>query len=148
MDDSFGAVLSGIKSSWTSTKLPSRRRRKRCELIDHTRSLLYLGVDVLMRGAPWFEPRLRMKQRVRAVCVRSELIRVLPPSQCGILVAGAVASLWIAGGASFGVRQLKPTSSKGWDVLSLEEFKCLLNYLWCCAADGTAALAREYTVCF
>ena len=32
----------------------------------------------------------------------------------------------------------------GWDVLSLEEFKCLLNYLWCCAADGTTALAREY----
>ena len=32
----------------------------------------------------------------------------------------------------------------GWDVLSLEEFKCLLNCLWCCAADGTAALAREF----
>ena len=32
----------------------------------------------------------------------------------------------------------------GWDVLSLEEFKCLLNYLWCCAADGTTAMAREY----
>ena len=32
----------------------------------------------------------------------------------------------------------------GWDVLSLEEFKCFLNYSWCCAADGTAALAREY----
>ena len=29
-------------------------------------------------------------------------------------------------------------------MLSLEEFKCLLNYLWCCAADGTTALAREY----
>ena len=29
-------------------------------------------------------------------------------------------------------------------VLSLEEFKCLSNYLWCCAADGTAAQAREY----
>ena len=27
---------------------------------------------------------------------------------------------------------------------SLEEFRCLLNYLWCCAADGTTALAREY----
>ena len=43
----------------------------------------------------------------------------------------------------------------GWDVLSLEEFKRFLNYLWCCAADGTTALAREYrgmpeapTVCF
>ena len=32
----------------------------------------------------------------------------------------------------------------GWGVLSLEEFKCLLNYLWCCAADGTTALAREW----
>ena len=32
----------------------------------------------------------------------------------------------------------------GWDVLSLEEFKCLLNYTWCRAADGTTALAREY----
>ena len=61
---------------------------------------MYLGVDVLM------------KQRVRAVGVRSELIRVLPPSQRGILVADAVASLWIAGGTSFGVRQLKPMSSK------------------------------------
>ena len=30
----------------------------------------------------------------------------------------------------------------GWDVLSLEEFKCILNYLWCCAAHGTTALAR------
>ena len=35
-------------------------------------------------------------------------------------------------------------SPAGWDVLSLEEFKCFLNYSWCCAADGTAALAREY----
>ena len=32
----------------------------------------------------------------------------------------------------------------GWDVLSLEEFKCFLNYLWCCVADDTMALAREY----
>ena len=32
----------------------------------------------------------------------------------------------------------------GWDALSLEEFKCLLNFLWCCAADGTTALARKY----
>ena len=32
----------------------------------------------------------------------------------------------------------------GCNVLSLEEFKCLLNCLWCCAADGTTALAREY----
>ena len=55
---------------------------------------------------------MRIKQRVRAVGVRSELIRVLPPSQRGILVADAVASLWIAGGTSFGVRQLKPMSSK------------------------------------
>ena len=31
-----------------------------------------------------------------------------------------------------------------WDVLSLKGFQCLLNYLWCCAADGTTALAREY----
>ena len=31
-----------------------------------------------------------------------------------------------------------------WDVLSLKEFKCLLNHMWCCAADGTTALAREY----
>ena len=31
----------------------------------------------------------------------------------------------------------------GWDVFSLEEFKCLLNYLWCCAADGPTALAGE-----
>ena len=53
-----------------------------------------------------------MKRRVRAIGVRSELIRVLPPSQRGILVADAVASLWIAGGTSFGVRQLKPMSSK------------------------------------
>ena len=89
-----------------------RRRRKLCELIDYTRSLVYLGVDVLTRSTPWCEPRVRMKQRVRAVGVRSELIRVLPPSQRGILVADAVASLWIAGGTSFGVRQLKPMSSK------------------------------------
>ena len=34
----------------------------------------------------------------------------------------------------------------GWDVLSLEEFTCFLNYLWCCTADGTTALAREYQV--
>ena len=53
---------------------------------------MYLGDDVLMRGTPWCEPRVRMKQRVRAVGVRSELIRVLPPSQRGILVADAVAS--------------------------------------------------------
>ena len=107
VDDYFGAVLNSSKSSWTSTKLPSHRRRKLCELIDYTRSLVYLGVDVPLRGTPW-----RMKQRVRAVGVRSELIRVLPPSQRGILVADAVVSLWIAGGTSFGVRQLKPMSSK------------------------------------
>ena len=53
-----------------------------------------------------------MKRRVRAVCVRSELIKVLPPSQRGILVADAVASLWTAGGTPFGVLQLKPMSSK------------------------------------
>ena len=102
VDDCFGAVLNGKKSSWSSTKLPSRRRRKLCELIDYTRSLVYLGVDVLVRDTPWCEPRVRMKQRVRAVVVRSELNRVLPPSQRGILLAG---------GTSFGVRQLKPMSS-------------------------------------
>ena len=32
----------------------------------------------------------------------------------------------------------------GLNVLSLKEFRCLLNYLWCCAADGTTALARMY----
>ena len=112
MDDYFGAVLNGKKSSWTSTKLPSRRRRKLCELIDYTRSLEYLGVDVFMRGTPWCEPRVRMKQRVRAVGVRLELIRVLLPSRRGILVADSVFSLWIAGGTSFGVRQLRPMSSK------------------------------------
>ena len=31
VDDFFGAVLNSEKSSWTSTKLPSRRRRKLCE---------------------------------------------------------------------------------------------------------------------
>ena len=105
-------MLDSKKSSWTSTKLPSRRRRKLCELIDYTKSLVYLGVDVLMRGTPWCEPRVRVKQRVRAVGVQSELVRVLAPSQRGILVADAVGSLWIAGGTSFGVRQLKPMSSK------------------------------------
>ena len=59
----------------------------------------------------WGEPRVRMKQRVRAVGVRSGLIRVLPPSQRGIIVADAVASLSMAGGTSIGVRQLKPMSS-------------------------------------
>ena len=54
MDDYFGAVLNSKKSSWTSTKLPSRRRRKLCELIDYTGSLVYLGVDVLKRGIPWW----------------------------------------------------------------------------------------------
>ena len=112
VDDYFGAVLNSKKSSWTSRKLPSRRRRKLCELTDYTRSVVYLGVDVLLRGTPWCEPRVRMKQRVRAVGVRSELIRVLPPSQRGILVADAEASLWMAGGTSSGVRQLKPMSSK------------------------------------
>ena len=73
---------------------------------------MYLGVDVLMRGLPEREPRVRMKQRERAVGVRSELIRVLPPSQRGILVADAVSSLWIAGCTSFGVRQVKFMSSK------------------------------------
>ena len=73
---------------------------------------MYLGVDVLMRGAPCGEPRVRKKQRVQAIGVRSELLRVFPPSQRGILVADAVASLWIAGGTSSGVRQLKPMSSK------------------------------------
>ena len=112
VDDHFGAMVNSKKSSWTSTKLPSRRRRRLCELVDCTRSLVYLGVDVLMRGAPWCEPCVRMKQRLRAVGVRSELIRVLPLSQRGILVADPVACLWIAGGTSFGVRQLKPMSSK------------------------------------
>ena len=33
----------------------------------------------------------------------------------------------------------------GWDVLSLEDFKCLLHCVWCFADDGaTTALAREY----
>ena len=92
VDDYFG--------SWTSTKLPSRRRLKLCEFTQYTRSLVYLGVGVLMRGAPWCAPRVRMKQRVRAVGVRSELIRGLPLPQRGILVADAVASLWMAGGTS------------------------------------------------
>ena len=96
MDDYFGAVLNSKKSSWTSTKLPSRRRRKLCELIGYTWSLVYLVVDVLMRGAPWCELRVRMKQRVRAVGVRPELIRGLAPSPslllmwwlpCGLLEA-------------------------------------------------------------
>ena len=52
VDDYFGAVLNSKKSSWTSTKLPSRRRKKLCKLIDYTSSLVYLGVDVLMRRCP------------------------------------------------------------------------------------------------
>ena len=32
----------------------------------------------------------------------------------------------------------------GWDVLSLKGSKCLLNYLWCSAADGTSGVAREH----
>ena len=52
VDDYFGAAFNSKKSSWTSTKLPSRRRRKLCELIDYPRSLVYLGDDVLVRGAP------------------------------------------------------------------------------------------------
>ena len=112
MDDYFGAVPNCKKSSWSSTHLPSRHRRKLCELIDHTRSLVHLGVDVLMRGVPCCEPRVRMKQRVGAVGVRFQLIRVLPPSQRDILVADAVASLWMAGRTFYDVRQLKPMSSK------------------------------------
>ena len=34
VDDYFGAVLNGKKSSWSSTKLPSRHFRKLCDLID------------------------------------------------------------------------------------------------------------------
>ena len=49
VDDYFGAVLNSKRSSWTSTKLPSRRRRKLGELFDFTRSLVYLGVGVLVR---------------------------------------------------------------------------------------------------
>ena len=49
--------------------------------------------------------------------MRSELIRVLPPSQRGSLVADAVASLWIAGGTSFGVRQLEThVIEVGWSI--------------------------------
>ena len=70
---------------------------------------------------PWCEPRVRMKQRVRAVGVRSELIRALPPSQRGILVADAVASQWMAGGTSFG--ELKPMSSKLAGALRVSEAK-------------------------
>ena len=79
-----------------------------------TPGLLCILVLMCLCGVPRgvSEPRVRMKQRVRAVGVRSELIRVLPPSQRGILVADAVASLWIAGGTPFGVRQLQPMSSK------------------------------------
>ena len=40
------------------------------------------------------------------------MMRVLPHSQRGILVADAVAPLWMAGGTSIGARQLKPMSSK------------------------------------
>ena len=54
--------------------LVSGRRRKLCELIDYTRSLVYLGVDVLMRVPHVASSRVRMKQRVRAVGVRSELM--------------------------------------------------------------------------
>ena len=32
VDDYFGAVLNSKKSSWTSTRLPSRRRRELCWL--------------------------------------------------------------------------------------------------------------------
>ena len=51
VDDYFGAVLNCKRVLGPRQKLPSRHRRKLCALIDYTRSLVYLGVDVLMRGA-------------------------------------------------------------------------------------------------
>ena len=52
VDDYFGAVLNSKKSSWSSAKPRRVVAGKLCELIDYTRSLVYLRVDVLMRGAP------------------------------------------------------------------------------------------------
>ena len=112
VDDYFGAVLNSKKSSWTST---NSRRVVAGSFVNSLITPGHLCILVLMCFCgypPWCEPRVRMKQRVRAVGVRSGLIRVLPPSQRGILVVDAVASLWIAGGTSFCVRQLKPMSSK------------------------------------
>ena len=39
---------------------------------------------------------------------------------------------------------MRAQESRRLGLALLKEFKCLLNYLWCCAADGTTALAREY----
>lgn len=33
---------------------------------------------------------------------------------------------------------------KNWDVLSINEYAELLNYLWCASADATTALARQF----
>ena len=100
---------------------------------------MYLGVRVLMRGAPWCAPRVRMKQRVRAVGVRSELIRGLPPSQRGILVADAVASLWMAGGTFFWCSSAQThVIEVGW---SIERFGG--HAIWqTCSRSGTSFWSR------
>ena len=99
---------------------------------------------------PGVGPRVRMKQRVRAVGVRSELTRVLPPSQRGILVADAVASLWIAGGMSCGVRQLKPMSSKLAGALRVfggpalrQTCSCCWTLLWSWGAQNVPACSAH-----
>ena len=101
---------------------------------------MYLGVDVLMRGAPWCEPRVLMKQEVQAVGVQSELIRFLSPSQRGILVADAVASLWIAGVSSNPVIEV---------VWSIERFGGQVIWQTClrCGTPFWSRCAQNFPAC-
>ena len=129
-----------VQCSTAKRPLGPRQNSRRVVARNIVNSLITPGhLCILVLMCLCVVPRVRMKQRVRAVGVRSELIRVLPPSQRGILVSDTVASLWIAGGTSFGISTAQThVIEVGW---SIERFGG--HAMWqTCACSGTSFWSR------
>ena len=71
--------------------------------------LLYLGVDIVLRGSAQRAIRTRMGARVAALRSRCGIIRCLPSAQRGILVSDAIQGLWLDGGTAITTSTFRQT---------------------------------------
>ena len=109
LDDCFGAELNTKKSKWGGTTAPHPAQKSLLGGIPHTSILLYLGVDIVLRGSGQRAIRTRMGTRVAALRRRCEIIRCPPPAQRGILVSDAIQGLWLDGGTAITTSTFRQT---------------------------------------
>ena len=111
IDDCFGAELNTKKSRWGGTTAPRSTQIALLGDIPNVKVLLYLGVDIVLRGGAKRAIRIRMGTRVADLRRRCTVIRCLPPAQRGILVSDAIQGLWLDGGTAISTSTLRQTLS-------------------------------------